>query len=93
MAKKQETEAGAEAVATISAKIIRADGTEEDLGIISGVSNTEIKSVLEVLEPIADNHKSDDDAATLAEERNKEESERNEAANKAAIAEAQGAES
>jgi uncharacterized protein YrzB (UPF0473 family) len=72
-----------EATATISAKIIRADGTEVDLGVIGSVTNEEITKALKVLVPIREAHTPDDEALAIerAIRANKEESERNEEAN------------
>ena len=73
--------AQAKATCTIAAKIIRADGTEEDLGVIGQATPEEAEAALKVLRPIRDAHAvdADGDAAERAHSAN-------EAASKAALA-------
>lgn len=81
------TDTQAQMTATLSAKVIRADGTEEDLGIIS-VSDQQADQVLNVLKPIVDEQNEQVDPAEVARRRNEEESKRNQEANEREIARA-----
>jgi len=78
--------AKAKAFCTIAAKIIRADGSEEDLGVIGNATEAEADAALKVLRPIRDAHAvdADGDAAERAHEANKAASAAAQAANKAA---------
>jgi hypothetical protein len=65
--------------ATISAKVIRADGTEEDLGVIS-VTSADAERMLALMAELKPDPVDDPDAALEeANRRNAEESERNDA--------------
>ena len=76
--------------ATISAKVTRADGTVEDLGVLANLTQGEIDAVLATLRPAAEARVEahDAEAADRAHAANEAESARNREANERAAAEA-----
>jgi len=76
--------------ATLSAKLTKADGSVVDYGIVSDINEAELEALTAALDAVAEEHVPDTEAQDIAaaEEANRAESERNEAANRQAIADA-----